>query len=110
MNPVIDDRKILAREFANEWLDVAMNDYESYTMLMNDTCSMNNIELAEKLREDWENLAEQVTDLVEEHISPSAALFIGQWLKGQGILPFDLIAREARIKYEEVSRYKEDYL
>lgn len=107
MNPVVDDRKILAREFANEWLDVAMNDYESYTKLMNYTCSMNNIELADKLREDWENLAAQVTQLVEEHISDSAALFIGQWLQGQGVLPFDLIAREARSKYEEVIKYKD---
>lgn len=110
MNPVVDDRKILAREFANEWLDVAMNDYNSYTELMNDTCSLDNIQLADKLRQDWENLAEQVTDLVEEHISPSAALFIGQWLKGQGVLPFDLIARAARAKYEEVNNYKQDYL
>lgn len=110
MNPVVDDRKILAREFANEWLDVAMNDYNSFTELMNDTCSLDNIQLADKLRQDWENLAEQVTDLVEEHISPSAALFIGQWLKGQGILPFDLIARAARAKYEEVNNYKQDYL
>ena len=110
MNPVVDDRKILAREFANEWLDVAMNDYQAYTDLLNDTSSLNNIELAEKLRDDWEKLAEQVTDLVEEQISPTAALFIGQWLKGQGVLPFDLIARAARAKYEEVNTYKEDYV
>lgn len=110
MNPVFDDRKILAREFANEWLEVAMNDYNSFTELMNDTCSLDNIQLADKLRQDWENLAEQVTELVEEHISPEAALFIGQWLKGQGILPFDLIARDARAKYEEVNNYKQDYL
>lgn len=104
MNPVVDDRKILARNFANEWLDVAMNDYDSYTQLMNDTCALDNIQLADKLRNDWEDLAEQVTELVEEHISPTAALFIGQWLKGQGILPFDLIARDARNKYEEVNQ------
>lgn len=109
MNPIVDDRNILARNFANEWLDVAMNDYASYTELMNDTCSLDNIQLADKLRTDWENLAEQVTDLVEEHISEVAALFVGQWMKGQGTLPFDLIARSARAKYEEVLKYKEDY-
>lgn len=108
MSTEIDYRKVLARQFADEWLEVAMNDYDSYTQLMNDACSLDNIQMADKLRQDWENLAEQVTDLVEEHISPSAALFIGQWLKGQGILPFDLIAREARRKYEEVLTYKAD--
>lgn len=109
MSAELDDRHMLARHFADEWLDVAMNDYTAYTELMNDTCSMDNIQLAEKLRTDWENLAEQVTELIEEHISETASLFVGQWMKGQGVLPFDLIARAARAKYEEVSRYKEDY-
>lgn len=107
MNPVVDDRKILARNFANEWLDVAMNDHDSYVMLMDDVANMDNIELADKLRTEWENLAEQVTELVEEHISETASLFIGQWMKGQGTLPFDLIARAARAKYEEIQKYEE---
>ena len=61
------------------------------------------IALADKLRDEWETLAEQVTELVAEHISPIASLFIGQWLQGQGTLPFDLIARVVVRKNEEVS-------
>lgn len=104
MNPVVDDRKILAREFANEWLEVAMNDHKTYLELMSEAKDMNTIELADKLKNDWETLAEQVTDLVEEHISEIASLFVGQWLKGQGTLPFDLIARQVKNKHEEIEK------
>ena len=89
-----DNRVTLAEQFAEEWLLVAMNDYDTYRQLMEDAESGDTIALADKLREEWETLAEQVTELVEEKISPTASLFIGQWLQGQGQLPFDLIARE----------------
>jgi hypothetical protein len=89
-----DNRVTLAEQFANEWLLVAMNDYDTYRELMEEAEEGNTIALADKLREEWETLAEQVTELVAEKISPTASLFIGQWLQGQGQLPFDLIARE----------------
>lgn len=94
-------RKVMAQQFADEWLLVAMNDYDSYTSLMNEASEGDFITLADNLRQEWENLAEQVTELVAEHISPIASLFIAQWLQGQGSLPFDLIAREVMAKREE---------
>lgn len=89
-----NNRVTLAEQFAEEWLLVAMNDYDTYRQLMEEAESGDTIALADKLREEWETLAEQVTELVEEKISATASLFIGQWLQGQGQLPFDLIARE----------------
>ena len=95
-------RIVVADQFANDWLLVAMNDADSYSQLISDAMFYNNTpELSDKLRGDWEYLAEQVTELVAEHISPTASLFIAQILQGQGSLPFDIIARDALKTYEE---------
>jgi hypothetical protein len=96
-----DTRAIMAQQFADEWLLVAMNDYDHYSYLMEEASNGDTIALSDKLREEWESLAEQVTELVEKHISPEASLFIGQWLQGQGSLPFDLIAREVMATKKE---------
>jgi hypothetical protein len=90
-----DNRNAVAEQFANDWLLVAMNDYDTYTDLMYVAGGVENtVALSEQLREGWENLTAQVVELVEENISPVAGLFIAQMLQGQGTLPFDLIARE----------------
>ena len=89
-----DNRNAVAEQFANDWLLVAMNDYDSYTQMMKDAENADVAKLSDWYRNDWETLAEQVTELVAEHISPIASLFIAQMLQGQGSLPFDLIARE----------------
>jgi hypothetical protein len=52
--------------------------------------------MGDQLRNDWERLAEQVTELTAEHISPSASLFISQILQGWGSLPFDIIAKQVK--------------
>ena len=96
-----DNRVTLAEQFANEWLLVAMNDYDTFRELMEEAESGDTIALADKLREEWERLAEQVKELTEEKISPIASLFVGQWLQGQGQLPFDLIAREVMANKRE---------
>lgn len=96
-------RKVMAQQFADEWLLIAMNDYDTYSDLMAQAGENDAVSLADTLQGEWEELAEQVTELVAEHISPIASLFIGQWLQGQGTLPFDLIAREVKAKNDEVS-------
>lgn len=81
-----------AEQFASDWLLVAENDYNSYKNLLQiegDGVAT----ISDQLREEWEQLAEQVVELVEENISPTAGLFIAQMLQGQGSTPFDLIAR-----------------
>ena len=100
----LDNRVVMAQQFADEWLLVAMNDYDTYRELMEEAEEGDTIALADKLREEWETLAEQVTELVADKISPTASLFIGQWLQGQGQLPFDLIAREVMASKREQVR------
>lgn len=81
-----------AEQFANDWLLVAENDQDTYLSLLEqegDTMSS----ISDNLREEWEQLAEQVSELVEENISPIAGQFIAQMLQGQGARPFDIIAR-----------------
>ena len=81
-----------AEQFANDWLLVAENDFDSYRQLLDiegDSVSA----ISDQLRQEWEQLAEQVKELVEENISPIAGLFISQMLQGQASTPFDLIAR-----------------
>jgi hypothetical protein len=83
---------ILAEDFASNWLLVAENDYDTYMELM--ALEGNTIStISDTLREEWEELAGQVVELVEEKISPIASLFIAQLLQGQGVYPFDIIAR-----------------
>lgn len=92
-------RLVISDWFATEWLMVAENDRDSYEQLQLDARGADNIaELSDRLRNDWEWLAEKVTDLTSEHINPSAALFISQILQGWGSLPFDIIAKQVRLE------------
>lgn len=89
-----------AEQFANDWLLVAENDYNSYRYLLEmegDSVTA----ISDQLRENWENLTADVVELVEENISPIAGLFIAQMLQGQGVYPFDLIARRVLEMKEE---------
>lgn len=90
-------RIVIAQQFANDFTLVMMNDYDAYTELMasvKDTQGI--VELSDTLRGEWETLAEQVSELVTEQVSPIAGLLIAQLLQGQGSLPFDLIAKQLR--------------
>jgi hypothetical protein len=90
-------RIVIAEQFADDFWLVMQNDYEAYTEIMAETKASDSlVELSELLREDWETLAEQVTQLVTENISEIAGLLIAQIIQGQGSLPFDLIAKQLR--------------
>jgi hypothetical protein len=90
-------RIITAEQFKEDFLLVMLNDYDAYTEIVNDTkASEGVVQLSDKLREEYETLAEQVTELVTEQISEIAGLLISQLIKGQGSLPFDLIAKQLR--------------
>lgn len=97
MTETIDTRKVIAEQFAQDFLLVMLNDYEAYSELMDDTKkSESMVELSDKLREEYETLTAQIVELVEEEVSPIASLLIAQLLQGQGSLPFDLIAKQLR--------------
>jgi len=91
------NRLVIAEQFKEDFLLVMLNDYDAYTELVNDTkASEGVVQLSDKLRGEWETLAEQVTELVTEQVSEIAGLLIAQLLQGQGSLPFDLIAKQLR--------------
>ena len=82
----------VAEWFADTWLMVAENDRDTYEQLMeknSDSVSA----LSDELSEEWETLAAQVGELVDESISTTAGLFIREILQGWGSMPFDIIAR-----------------
>jgi hypothetical protein len=90
-------RIVIAEQFKEDFLLVMMNDYEAYSELMDNTKSSDSVvQLSDTLRGEYETLAEQVTELVTEQISEIAGLLISQLIKGQGSLPFDLIAKQLR--------------
>jgi hypothetical protein len=94
--------KSYAEQFANHWLLVAENDYDTYRFLL-EMEGDNITGISDELRQEWETLAEQVVKLVEEHISPIASEIIGSLIQGQGSMPFDIIARRVLEMKAEVA-------
>ena len=98
---------ILAHHFADEWMLVTENEAELTERLYESAKEALKSEtpvavLGDQLREEWEQLAEQIKDLVTEQISDVAGLYVAQMLQGWGTYPFDIIARIAiqRVKEE----------
>lgn len=90
-------RIVIAEQFKQDYLLVMENDYKAYTSLMQEVSDSETVvELSDTLREEWEALAEQVSELVTEQVSEIAGLLIAQLLQGQGSLPFDLIAKQLK--------------
>jgi 4-diphosphocytidyl-2C-methyl-D-erythritol kinase len=95
-------RMVTAEQFAEDWLLVAENDFSTYSEVMSKAEQFPEVaKLSDSLRQEWEELAQQVTETVEENISPEASLFIAQMLSGTGSLPFDIIARRLLVNVQE---------
>ena len=99
---------VLAHQFANDWLLVTENTREQCEELHANAKEIMEtypfspvVILSDKLREEWETLAEQVKDLVTEQISETAGLYITQMLQGWGSYPFDIIARHTIERVKE---------
>ena len=93
---MITETKSPADQFAEDFLLVADNDYDFYNELVEDSKQLDIVELSDKLREEYELLAEKVGELTELHVSPVAADLIRQLLCGWGSSPFDAIAKELK--------------
>lgn len=91
----LDVHKVIAENFAADWLMVTMNNYEMYQELMSER-HLDTVVLSEKLREEYNELVGQIVELVEEHISPQASDLVAQIMAGQGSYAFDLIAKEIK--------------
>ena len=85
-------RDTLAQFFAENWLLVAENDYDTYRSML-EIEGDNVATISDELREEWEQMTEQVIELVESEVSPLAGLFISRLIQGWGSYPFDIIAR-----------------
>ena len=86
------ERETIAQWFADNWLLVAENDHDTYRELLEiegDSVSV----ISDKLREEWEQLVQEVYQEIDDKISPIAGLFIAQLIQGWGSYPFDIIAR-----------------
>jgi len=96
-----------AEQFAEDFLMVMTNDYEAYGELLKTAEEAGNlVALSDVLRDEYEQLTEQVTALVENKISPIAGQLIGELLNGWGSTPFDLIARDLLNRLSEIDRVK----
>jgi len=100
------ERDILAEWFASEWMLVTENEakltdelYESAKEALESETPV--AVLGDKLRDEWETLAEQIKDLVNEKLGEIAGLYVGQILQGWGTYPFDIIARQAIKQVQE---------
>ena len=91
----VNTRDIVAEQFADDYLLIAMNDYETYSELSSKR-ELNTASLSKVLEEEWEELLQQVSDLVTRDISPIARDFILQMLSNNGSLPFDKIAKRLK--------------
>jgi hypothetical protein len=91
----VNTRDIVAEQFADDYLLIAMNDYETYSELSSKR-ELNTASLSKVLEEEWEELLQQVSDLVTRDISPIASDFILQMLSNNGSLPFDKIAKRLK--------------
>ena len=85
----------MTNQFVTDYLLVAMNDEETYQELMSKK-HLDIPTLSKELETEWEELLEQVLDLVEKEISSTAKDFLSQILGNQGSLSFDRIAQAVK--------------
>ncbi len=86
-------RIIQAEQFAEDFLLVAENDFGMYSDLRQEAEGATVSQLSDQVRSNYEDLTEQVCQLIAKNLGSSARDLIAQILMGQGSLPFDVIAR-----------------
>ena len=87
----IEKNKIVAEWFADTWLLVAENDFEMWSELRDDAQGKTVAELSDLLREEYEKVAEETIDFVED--KNKFGWFLREFLQGWGSTPFDIIAK-----------------
>ena len=97
---------IVAEQFANDWLLVIENDQESWTQLIDDVKSMDCDPIATTayLREEWDVLVEQMSEIIDSKVSEIGALLLRQMLF-TGDYPFQLIANHVISSIKETEKH-----
>ena len=92
----LEQSKIASQQFAEDYLLVMMNDQDAYNEIMSQSKELETYELAEWLRDEYEEVMDQVSRTAEDKISEISSLLVRQLLLGWGIEPFIIIAREIK--------------
>ena len=97
---------IVAEQFANDWLLVIENDQESWNQLVDDVKSMDCDPIATTayLREEWDVLVEQMSEIIDSKVSEIGALLLRQMLF-TGDYPFQLIANHVISSIKETEEH-----
>lgn len=92
----LEQSKIASQQFAEDYLLVMMNDQDAYNEIMSQSKELETYELAEWLRDEYEEVMDQVSRTAEDKISEISSLLVRQLLLGWGIEPFIIIARDIK--------------
>ena len=94
-----------AEQFAQDFLLIADNNSQEFYLELRETArnAEGVAELSDTLRQEWEELVEQVGEVIEKQISDIARDLVMQMLAGWGSRPFDIIAKELISRNAEVS-------
>jgi gas vesicle protein len=92
----LEQSKIASQQFAEDYLLVMMNDQDAYNEIMSQSKELETYELAEWLRDEYEEVMDQVSQTAEDKISEISSLLVRQLLLGWGIEPFIIIARDIK--------------
>jgi hypothetical protein len=84
-----------AEQFANDYLLVIENDQDAWddAKAIARSYDYNLAKVSDEIRDQWENLVEQLARYTDEKYLGCASLILRQTLSGWGSTPFDLIAR-----------------
>lgn len=82
--------------FANDYLIVIENDREGWDEITQEARRVNYsiAKLSDSIRDQWEALASEVIEKIEDEVSPLGVDLMRQMLFGWGEIAFDKIARE----------------
>lgn len=87
------------QQFADDYLLVADNDYNTYRELLSKTEELEVVELSESMRHQYEELVDKILGSMRGKYSGYSEfeqLLMAQLLVGWGCGPFDTIARELK--------------
>ena len=83
---------VVADQFAEDYLLVVENDYGCYTGLMELAEGKTLSQLSDDLRQEWDDLIDQIDQAITEKISPIASDLVRQLIGNLGSRPWDIIA------------------
>jgi hypothetical protein len=99
----MEEVKTAPQQFADDYMMVVENDREGWDEITQEArrVGYNMPQLSDSIREQFEQLASQVIENVEEDVTEFGANVLRQILLNWGSSPFDIIAREVIARDKE---------